>query len=158
MAELTIESNGRLEKTAIYFNGEQVAGLKEIMLSLDEDGSFDAIIQYKGTNDEIYTKQIFIDNLEYLKVVEPSFTEEEASQLQAFTVESDGDIEDTYLYLNDEELDGVTNIYLHIKSNTNTDKSLSSLFGMKKEVQAEVCDLNITFRNEDESLETEKIF
>jgi len=159
MAELTIESNGRLEKTAVFFNGEQLAGIREIMLNLDEDGTFNAIIQFKGTDNKVHTKQIFTENLEYLKVTEPTFTEEEALQLQQVTIESDGDIEETFLYLNEEELEGVVSAFLHIKSNTSDEKSLPSLFGKKKKiVQAEVCNCEITFRNEDDSLETEKIF
>ncbi len=35
-----IESNGFLEKTACYINGQQVGGLKEVFINIDEAGIF----------------------------------------------------------------------------------------------------------------------
>jgi len=46
MATFSIVSNGRIERTFVFFNGEQIAGVKEIFLNINEDGNFDAIIQY----------------------------------------------------------------------------------------------------------------
>ena len=157
MATFVIESNGRIEKTAVYYNGEQIGGLKEVMLNLDEDGTFDAVLQYEGTNGEIYTKSIFEDFLENLKVVEPTFTEEEASYLTQFVIESDGNIENTNLFLNDEPVDGVVSIYIHIKSTKTNSGGIASIF--KKNIPTNVeFKSEITYRNEDETLETERIF
>lgn len=156
MATLAIESNGRIEKTAVYYNGEQVGGLKEIFLNIDEDGTLDAVIQYEGTNSELYTKNIFEDYLDNLKVVPPSFTEEEASQLTLFVVESNGDIENTLLFINNEPLEGVVNLFLHIKS-SKAKSGISSIF--KKNIPADIeFKADITFRNDDDSIETERIF
>jgi hypothetical protein len=44
MRTISIESNGRIEKTAVYLNGEQITGIKELLLSIDEEGIFNAII------------------------------------------------------------------------------------------------------------------
>jgi hypothetical protein len=158
MATLSIESNGMLERTAVYYNGSQISGIKELMISLDEDGTFDTLIQYEGIDKEIYTKNIFTDHLTNIKTVPPSFTEEESMSLQLFTVESDGDIGNTTVFLNEESLDGVVNVLIHIKAKQNK-SGLSSLFAKKEIYDNDVTfKSEITYRNEDESLETEDIF
>ena len=101
MAVLSIEGNGLLEKTAVYYNGSQISGIKEIFVNLDEDGTFDALIQYEGTDKELYTKQVFEDYLNNIKIVSPSFTEEESKMMQLFTIDSDGSISGTTLFLNE---------------------------------------------------------
>ena len=160
MPSLSIESNGRLENTAIYINGMQIGGVKEILLSLDEDGTFDAVIQYLGTDKEVYTKQLFRDTLSNLKTVPPSYTEAEAErlQLQLLTIESEGGIETTDVLINDEYEEGIVNIFLHIKSATQNKKGISSVFGKKEQIETETFKAQITYRNEDETLETEEIF
>ena len=45
MVSISIESNGRLERTAIYYNGEQISKVKELLINIDEDGTFDSIIK-----------------------------------------------------------------------------------------------------------------
>ncbi|MBX3042496.1 MAG: hypothetical protein KIT33_06705 [Candidatus Kapabacteria bacterium] len=159
MAVLSIESNGLLEKTAVYYNGSQISGIKELFLNIDEEGTFDALIQYEGSDKQLYTKNIFSDNLVNLKIVPPSFTEEEAAALQLFTVESDGELENTIIYINDEAQEGVVNIFLHIKAVKNKSGFLSFL---KQSPETYNQDLifksEITFRNEDDTLETEEIF
>lgn len=159
MPSLSIESNGRLENTAIYINGMQIGGVKEILLSLDEDGTLDAVIQYLGTDNEIYTKQIFRDSLNNLKTVPPSYTDAEAEslQLQLLTIESEGDIETTDVLINDEYEEGIVNVFIHIKSAQNK-KGISSVFGKKEQLETETFKAQITYRNEDETLETEEIF
>lgn len=158
MATFTIESNGRIEKTAVYFNGEQLGGIKEVFLHLDEEGTFDAILQYEGSDKQLSTKHIFNDYLSNLRVVEPSFTEEESQQLVSLTIESDGDIENTVVLLDNEVLDGIVSIFVHLKG-VESKTGLRNIFKSKTyipdipEFRAE-----ITFRNEDESLEMEAIF
>ncbi|MCU0330235.1 MAG: hypothetical protein MUC47_04555, partial [Candidatus Kapabacteria bacterium] len=93
MPEFTIESNGRIEKTAIYYNGDQLAGVREIFLNIDEEGTFDAVVQYTGSDDQLYTKQVFTDYFENAKTREPAFTEEEAQTMRQLTVISEGDID-----------------------------------------------------------------
>jgi len=157
MPTLAIESNGRLEKTAVYYNGEQISGIKELFINIDEDGTFDALIQYEGTNKQIYTKNIFLEYLDNVKVIEPVFTEEEAKFLQLFTIESNGDLDDTYLYLNDELLEGVVNLFIHIKGVENKN-GLRKLLNKNNIPDTIEFKAEITFRNEDDSLETERIF
>lgn len=157
MATFSIESNGRLEKTAIYYNGEQLSGLKELFLNLDEDGTFDAIIQYEGTDKKIHTKDIFFDYFDNVKVTSPVFTTEEAKNLQLFTIESDGIIDNTQIFLNDDLLDGVTNVFIHIKPTENK-SGLRSLFNKNSIPDLVEFRAEITFRNMDDSLETEEIF
>ena len=158
MPTFTIESNGRIEKTAIYYNGEQLGGVKEIFINLDEDGTFDAVIQYEGTDKVLYTKQIFTEYFTNSKVVEPSFTDEEAMNLRQITIESEGDIEDTMVYDGDEIIEGIVSLLIHIKG-AETKNGLKSLFSKGSstpdtpEFRAE-----ITFRNEDESIETDNVF
>jgi hypothetical protein len=156
MATLAIESNGRIEKTAVYYNGEQIGGLKEIFLNIDEEGTFDAVIQYEGTNGELFTKSIFEDYLDNLKVVPPSFSEDEANQLTLFVVESSGDLENTLLFVNNEPLEGVVSLFVHIKS-AKAKTGISTIF--KKNVPADIeFKADIIFRNEDDTIETERIF
>lgn len=158
MPTFTIESNGRLENTAIYYNGQQMGGIKEIFLNLDEEGTFDAIIQYEGTDKEIHNKSLFNEYLTNAKFVEPTLTEEEAENLVQFTVESDGDIENTELFINEEFVDGIVSAFVHIKGVENK-KGLKSWFSHKSnipdipEFRAE-----LTFRNENGTLGVEGIF
>jgi len=158
MATFAIESNGRLEKTALYYNGEQVGGIKEIFLNLDEDGTFDSIIQYEGKDKQSYTKNIFRDYLTNIKLTDPSFTEEESAELQLLEIESDGDIENTMVFLNDENLEGIVSILIHIKS-TQEANNLQKFFAGKKYIPDHIeFKAEIVFRNEDNTLETEDIF
>ncbi len=162
MPTISIESNGRLEKTAIYYNGEQISGVKELMINLDEDGTFDALIQYQGTDGQIHNKQIFADYIANLKVVEPSFTEEDAQELQLLTIESDGDIESCSVFINEQLADGIVSLYVHIKTGQSDDtkSSLLTMFKPKKPVNMIGSEFKseVTFRNENNSIETEEIF
>jgi len=147
MPEFSIESNGRIEKTAVYYNGDQLRGVREIMLNLDENGAFDAVVQYQGTDEQLHTKQIFADLLENVQTMEPSFTEEEAAQLRLITIRSDGDINNTFVYINDEEQGGIVSLFLHMKAPAQTSQD------SRPEFKAE-----ITYRNDDDSLSTEGVF
>ncbi|MES2767450.1 MAG: hypothetical protein V4642_16360 [Bacteroidota bacterium] len=158
MATFSIESNGLLESTAVYYNGEQLGGVKEIFLNLDEEGTFDGIIQYQGTDNVLYTKQIFSDYLENLKTVEPSFSEEEAAQLQLFTIESSGGIDTAAVLLNEEQLEGVVSVLIHIKTGGENKGGIRSLFSKPQIPEHDEFKAEITYRNADESLETENIF
>lgn len=159
MATLGIESNGRIEKTAIYLNGERIRGIKELVLNLDEEGAFDAVIQYEGSDKNLYTKQLFSDVLSNIITAEPAFTEEEAVNLQLLEIESDGYIENTSVLRNEQPLDGIVSLLLHIKSADATKGGLKSIFSSKKNSDAGAeFKATITFRNEDDTLETEDIF
>ncbi len=158
MPTFAIESNGRLEKTAIYYNGSQLGGIKEVFINLDEDGTFDAIVQYEGTDKKIYTKQIFSDYLNNIKIVEPTFTEEDATDLVLLTVESDGDIDTAEVFINDNYEEGIVELLVHIKSDQNK-KGLKSLLSNKKVITEDVTfKSEITYRNDDDTIETEEIF
>lgn len=157
MPTFAIESNGRLERTAVYLNGEQISGLKEVFLNLDEDGTFDAILQYEGDDKNIYTKSIFTEYLNNIKFVEPSFTEEEASELILFAVDSDGDIEDTVVFIDEEPQDGIVSVFIHIKG-TESKNGIKALFNRDKITDIPEFRAEITYRNEDDSLETVGIF
>lgn len=156
MPTFGIESNGRLEKTALYYNGEQLGGVKELFINLDEDGTFDGVIQYEGSDKKIYTKNLFEEHLVNARFVEPSFTEEEAEELHLITIESNGTIESTMVFEYDEPLEGIISLLIHIKG-AETKEGLRSLFSKKVPEQAEFR-AEITFRNEDDSIETENIF
>lgn len=139
MAEFSIESNGRIEKTAIYYNGEQLKGVREIVLNLEETGTFDAVLQYMGSDKTMHTKQVFSEYLDDIQTMEPSFSEEEAQSLRLLSVHSDGNIEATSVFINNEEQNGIVRLYVHIK--------------VDEEFKAEV-----TFREADGSLTTEGVF
>lgn len=158
MPTFEIESSGRIERTAVYYNGEQLGGIREIFLNMDEDGTFDAIIQYEGSDKEIYTKSIFEEYLDNIKTVEPSFTEEEARMLRKLTIDSDGDIEDTLVLINDAEEFGIVEILLHIKVSKAESGIKNWLKSKKNLTEKEEFRAEIIYRNEDDSLETENIF
>jgi hypothetical protein len=139
MAEFSIESNGLIEKTAVYYNGEQLRGVKEVMLNLDENGTFDAVIQYATANGTLVSKNVFLDFLEGVQTSEPSFTEEEARQLTLIMVSSDGDIDSASVFINNEEQFGIVSLFIHIKP--------------PSEFRAE-----ITYREDDGRLTTEGVF
>lgn len=158
MPQFEIESNGRLETTAVYFNGNQISGVKEIFLNMDEDGAFDAVIQYEGTDKVIYSKQIFSDFLPNLKIVEASFTEEDADSLRKLSVQSDGDIDTAEVFIDDEFAEGIKSLYLHIKG-TETKTGLRSLFNKKTNIpDIQQFKAYIEYRNDDDSIDTEDIF
>ena len=158
MAVLSIESNGLLEKTAVYYNGSQVAGIKELLINIDEEYTFDALIQYEGTDKQIYTKHVFSDYLNNLKTVPPSFTEEESQELQLFTVESNGEIGDTVLYINEESLEGVVSLFLHIKASKNKSGFLDFLKNKEISSSDVIFKSEISFRNDDGTIDVEEIF
>lgn len=158
MATLGIESNGRIEKTAIYLNGERIRGLKELFLNLDEQGAFDSIIQYEGSDKNLYTKQLFSDILTNIVTAEPAFTDEEAMNLQLLEIESNGDIDSTNILLNEEPLDGIVSLMLHIKAAQAEKSTLKSIFSSNKPATGAEFKAQITYRNEDDSLDTEDIF
>lgn len=158
MATLGIESNGRIEKTAVYLNGERIRGLKELFLNLDEQGTFDSIIQYEGSDKNLYTKQLFTDVLTNIVTAEPAFTDEEAMNLQLLEIESNGDIDSTNILLNEEPLDGIVSLILHIKAAQSEKSTLKSIFSSNKQVTGAEFKAQITYRNEDDSLDTEDIF
>lgn len=157
MATFIIESNGRIEKTAVYYNGEQIGGLREVLINLDEDGTFDVVISYEGVDGVERSKSIFDGTPEKIKFVEPSFTEDEAAELTKFVIDSDGDIDDTDLFINDEILDGVVSVYVHIKTEKAKKNGIAGIF---KKAETTMSDFRseITYRNEDDTTETERIF
>ncbi len=159
MPELSIESNGRLEKTAVYINGEQCRGIKELFLNLDENGTFDAIIQYEGYDNNIHTKRIFRDSLTALKFSPPAFTEEEAKHLNLLQVDSDGDIENTVVAFNGKELEGLISLFLHLRSATAPERGIFDMFTNNKyDSEAAVFKSEFVFRNFDDSISREAIF
>lgn len=161
MPVFEIESNGLIENTVIYYNGKQIAGIKEVFLNLDEEGTFDSIIKYTGTDGALYTKNIFTDYLTNLKTTEPTLTDEDAEGLRPLTIDSSGDIETTIVAIDDFEQDGIVSLLVHIVAPQTQEKKGFSLFGKKTEKEVDMPPTfiaDITFRNEDDSQETERIF
>ncbi|MBS1561680.1 MAG: hypothetical protein JSS89_08760 [Bacteroidetes bacterium] len=159
MTEFSILSNGRIERSAVYVNGEQLRGVKEILLSLDENGTFDAILQYVGVDGLLYTRQMFNEYLDSVQTTEPTFSEEEASRMRLLTVQSDGDIGSTVVFLDNEEQMGIVSLYVHMKSPTHTSGGLRAFFSGKKDIpeRAEF-KAEITYRNDDDSLSSEELY
>ncbi|MCX7879530.1 MAG: hypothetical protein N2517_02610 [Ignavibacteria bacterium] len=158
MPSLTIESNGTIEMTAVYFNGQQIAGLTELFLNLHEDGTFDSVLVYKGLDGKEYTKNPFIDYLDSINYREPAFSEWEARQLKSLVIESDGEIENTTVYYNGEILDGLVNIFIHIKAPKKNKTSIASLFNKGEISEGAVFRATFTFRYQNDVLKTEEIF
>ncbi|MCX8055291.1 MAG: hypothetical protein N3A67_06465 [Ignavibacteria bacterium] len=158
MPTFSISSNGRLEKTVVFYNGEQLTGLKEIYININEEGNFEAIIQYQGTDKKTYVFNIFEDYLINLKTTESTLTDLEFENLVTLTIESDGNLENTSVFIDDEYQEGVVSLYVHIKGADNKDgirKFLSSKYYIPDtpELYSE-----IIFRNEDGSFDKEKVF
>ncbi|MBK9246840.1 MAG: hypothetical protein IPM69_01690 [Ignavibacteria bacterium] len=159
MRSFSIESNGRIENTAVYYNGEQLGGIKEIFLNLEEDGTFDAVIRYEGSDKNMYTKQIFQDYFENIKIRPAAFDEEEAQNLQLLTIESDGEIENTVVFRNDQSLDGLISLLVHIKNGVAKDGGIKALFNRAPDTSEPVTfRAELTFRNDDDSTQVEGVF
>jgi hypothetical protein len=160
MREFSIESNGSLEKTAIYFNGEQLSGVRQVMLHISEHGDFDTILVYEGSDKQIYTKNIFTDYLDNIKKVPPTFSEEEAQYLRLLTVQSDGDINNTMVYIDDQPQEGIVDLLVHIERGAPAQKSGFGLFGRKDDALGvpSTFRAEIQYRNNDDTLSTESIF
>lgn len=114
MRTISIESNGRIEKTAVYVNGEQITGIRELLISIDEEGTFNAIISFVNTAGTLITKQIFTDDLSQLQRREAAFSEEEAMDLRSLAIESDGSLENTSVFVNNEFMEGIISVMVHI--------------------------------------------
>lgn len=158
MATFSIVSNGRIEKTVVFYNGEQITGVKEIFINIDETGTFEAIIQYQGVDKKVYAQNIFEDYLLNIKTTEPTLTEEEIDNLITLTIESDGNLENTNVFINDEFQEGIVSLYVHIKGADNKD-GLRKIFTQKVHIPDKPEFYSeIIYRNEDGSLEKQEIF
>mgnify|MGYP000019282220 CR=1 FL=1 len=159
MRELSIESNGSLEKTAVYINGEQIGGIHQMMLHINEDGDFDTIFVYEGTDKQMYTKNLFADYLDNIKKVPPTFTEEEAEFLRLLTVTSDGDLNNTLVYINEEPQDGIVDLLVQIQRGSPAQRGgITSMFKKAEPGESPVFRAEIQYRNEDNSISTESVF
>lgn len=160
MREFSIESNGSLEKTALYFNGEQIGGVRQLMLHISENGDFDTIIVYEGTDKNIYTKNIFTDYLDNLKKMPPSFDDEEAQYLRLLSIQSDGNLENTMVYINEEPQEGIVDLLVHIERGAPVQSGGFSLFKKNSgpSTTGSVFRAEIQYRNMDDTLSTESIF
>ncbi len=160
MAEFSIEGNGRIERTAIYFNGQQLDGVREVFVNISEDGEFDVLLMYIGIDGQPYTKNVFTDYLDNVKTEPAGFTDEEAQTLNLLTIVSDGSLDSTVVARNNEEQFGVVRLYVHIKAPSVQDgKGLRSWFGGAKSIpeRAEFV-AEITYREDDGQLTTEGVF
>lgn len=161
MATFGIESNGRIDRTALYLNGEQISGVQEVYIHITEDGTFDSVIRYKGSDGVERSKSLFDTFLENISVRPPAFSEEDAKYLRTFVIDSDGSLENTVLFLNDEELDGVTEVFLHIKAPQQKKSGFLSRFSSGSsgvEEHSAVFRAEISYRYDDGSIETEQVF
>jgi hypothetical protein len=158
MREFSIESNGSLEKTALYFNGEQIGGVHQLMLHISENGDFDTIIVYEGTDKQMHTKNLFSDYLDNVKKVTPTFTEEEAQFMRLLTVTSDGSLETTMVYINEEPQDGVVDLLVQVQRGAQAQRSFTTMFKKPEVGETPVFRAEVQYRNEDNSLSTELVF
>jgi hypothetical protein len=160
MRTITIESNGRIEKTAVYVNGEQITGIKELLISIDEDGVFNAIISFKTNAGTLLTKQLFSDNLSQLQRREAAFSQEEAMDLRTLAIESDGDLDNTSVFINDEFIDGIASILVHIMIDATQQKEgiFKRIFSKNTSFTETRFISEIVFRNPDGSESFESIF
>ena len=160
MRTLTIESNGRIERTAVYINGEQVSGIHEFFVGIDEEGMFTAIVTYPDKQGNLLTKQIFSDDISQLPRRNPAYTDEDASNLQTLTIESDGTLDNTSVFINDEFAEGIVSLTIHlrIESQPTTRSLFSSLFQKKSNISDTIFMNEIVFRNSDGSESTETLF
>ncbi len=160
MATFGIESNGRLENTAVYYNGEQLAGLRQVLLNIAEDGTFDALISYRGNDGQLYTRNPFTDYLDHIRTMPPSFTEEEAQTLRQLVIESDGNIEHTLVYLDGQPLEGIVHLFVSISVPDAAPPRGFSLFRTRSSEPLERAEFRaeITFREADGSQTTEPVF
>lgn len=93
-----------------------------------------------------------------LKTTEPTLTDLELESLITLTIESDGNLENTSVFIDDEYQEGVVSLYVHIKGADNKDgirKFLSSKYYIPDTPELFT---EIIFRNEDGSIDKEKIF
>jgi hypothetical protein len=158
MREFSIESNGSLEKTALYVNGEQIGGVHQLMLHISEDGDFDTIIMYEGTDKLMHTKNLFADYLDNVKKVPASFTEEEAEFMRLLTVTSDGSLDTTLVYINEEPQEGIVDLLVQVQRGSQADRSFTSIFKKAEIGDSPVFRAEVQYRNEDDTLSTELVF
>jgi hypothetical protein len=160
MRTISIESNGRIEKTAVYLNGEQITGIRELLVSIDEEGIFNAIISFTSATGVLLTKQLFVDDLSQLQRREAAFSDEEAMDLRSLSIESDGNLDNTSVFINNEFIDGIVSIMVHIMIDSVQKKEnvFTKIFS-KNQTYSETRFLTeIVLRNPDGSESIESIF
>ena len=160
MAEFSIEGNGRIERTALYYNGQQLDGVKEVFINITEDGEFDVLVMYTGTDGLQYTKNVFTDYLDSVRFEAAGFTEVESRSLNLLTIISDGTLDSTVVARNNEEQFGIVKLYVHIKApSVEEGRGLRSWFGGAKSIpeRAEFV-ADITYREDNGELTTESVF
>jgi len=145
---LEIRSSGRLENTTVHLNGEQIVGVRELFLNLKEDGTFDNWITYESTSNEILSKELFREYLADLNVNAEGFAAAGAS----LVFESDGNIDGTTIWRNEQRLDGLVEIFVYLR-NVKTGWFKWRRDGQEDEFRAEA-----QFRNQDGSINGETIF
>ena len=160
MRTISIESNGRIEKTAVYLNGEQIAGIKELLLSIDEEGIFNAIISFTTSSGTVLTKQLFTDDLSQLQRRGAAFSEDEAMDLRSLAVESDGTLDNTSVFMNNEFIDGIVSIMVHIMIDSVQKRGnvFSKIFSKNQSYSETRFLSEIVLRNLDGSESIESIF
>ncbi|MFM8438803.1 MAG: hypothetical protein ACKOAX_10020, partial [Candidatus Kapaibacterium sp.] len=156
---LVVESNGRIEKTAVYLNGEQLDGIRELMVNINEDGTFDCVLVYTGDDGTQYTRNVFSEYADHVRTREPAFTEEDAVMLQQLAIDSDGSVESTTVAINEEPQDGIVALFLHIKApDTQNPTGIRRWFGGARSSGRVEFTADITYRNADDSIVTESVF
>ncbi|MCE2755719.1 MAG: hypothetical protein LW818_06995 [Ignavibacteriae bacterium] len=160
MRTISIESNGRIEKTAVYLNGEQITGIKELLLSIDEEGIFNAIISFTSSSGTLLTKQLFTDDLSQLQRREAAFSEDEAMDLRSMAIESDGTLDNTSVFMNNEFIDGIVSIMVHIMIDSvqKRENVFTKIFSKNQSYSETRFISEIVLRNPDGSESIESIF
>ena len=86
------------------------------------------------------------------------FSEEEAMDMQLLTIESSGDIEETHILMNNENLDGIMSLMIHLKIDKIQNNGVFGFFKKNDSIGTTSFKAEIEFRNQDGSTSIEGIF
>jgi hypothetical protein len=112
MRTLDIWSNGLIHQTILCFNSQQLVGVREFLLDLNEDGTFRVLINYEGADGEFRVKNPFTDHLVSLRTT--SLADDDVPR-SVLTIESNGTIESTAISFNQQELSGVVSLLIYMR-------------------------------------------
>jgi hypothetical protein len=158
MARLTIQSNGRLENTKICYNEEQISGVKKLLIMIDADGTFQFMLQYKGTDGLDYTRDPFAQHLDRLHVVGAEIGDDDPyDSMHEIVIESDGVLDNTYVMRDGNTEEGIQDLFILIEKAESEAGLVRSLFGKKERVESKV-QAHATYLDEDGELVTENLF
>ena len=118
--EITIYSDGKLSNTLIKIDDYVINFVESLIIDIDENGKFIAIIDYKAHHSNlIHTKNLFSEELEDADFYKHNIDFYKGEKI---TLDSHGSVDTTEIYIEDKLQENVSSLYVHINRLSHSDK------------------------------------